>query len=171
MDWETRDFWWSFQGLAFTLNPEKKTGDQIQGVLTLFVLGRPGGLPEMKQRLHTFTSQRKKLIQIINYWTNCCITEVATSWGERGKVWYQAICPLRGRSWHRGSCVLTLFGLVFNLWGERRWMPNRRHSMNMNISQVIVFAAYLHACLCACTYTVHKLLEILWMVAKSCTSW
>ena len=34
-------------------------------------------------------------------------------------------------------------------------MPNRRHSMN--ISQVIVFAAYLHACLRACTHTVHKL--------------
>ena len=44
-------------------------------------------------------------VNAANYRTNCCITEVVTSWGERVKIWYRyhTVFPLRTCSGHRGS--------------------------------------------------------------------
>ena len=42
-------------------------------VLHVFLPQHPQGLVEMKQHVH---------VNAVNYWTKCCITDVAISWGE-----------------------------------------------------------------------------------------
>jgi len=59
--------------------PDMLFKHHIEGTWLFFWLGRPGCLLEMKQHVQ---------VNAANDWTNCCITEVATSWGKWfGMVW------------------------------------------------------------------------------------
>ena len=58
--------------------PDMLFKHHIEGTWLFFWLGRPGCLLEMKQHVQ---------VNAANDWTNCCITEVATSWGS-GLGWF-----------------------------------------------------------------------------------
>ena len=99
-----------------------------------FLPGLPRGLPE--------GAKPSQLRAAYNYVTNCCITEVSTKLGERGNNWYQAVCPLRSRSWQHSSSSQRVFQisgwLIAICWANSWWSICRFCSSCMSQSRIVV---------------------------------